>query len=160
MQWVNVNKEKENNAYELWYNEKKVMSLSFSAATQIARLETGPEKRLFFVEKKGFFQKKRSVLKNEYGVKLGQLHSDNNAAEEGSIEMDGNKYSYTVNDNNEVSLALSDETGSERKPFLRCNITGVIDSAAALVQRSISFHDSKLPLLLMTLCWYLKTNRF
>lgn len=160
MKWISVNKEKQkNNAYELWYNDKKILSLSFSNITKIARIETDSDKRVFFVEKKGFLQNK-TVIRNEYGIKLGQLSSEKNAADEGSIEMDGNKYGYSLNGDNEAAITVFGNDTTVSRPFLYCNLPAVIDNATALVKRSISFHDTKVPFLLMALCWYLKTNRF
>ena len=155
MKWISVNKENANNAYELWYNDKKLVALSFSPLTKIARIESASDKRLFFVEKKGFLQNK-TVIRNEYGIKLGELSGENNEAAEGMIEMDGKKYGYTFNQVNGAAVTLYEQTAEEeRKPFLRCNFSGVIDSAAAIVKKSISLHDTKIPYLLMALCWYL-----
>ncbi len=154
MKWISVNKEKENNAFELWYNDKKLISLSVSPRTRIARIESGSDKRLFFFEKKGFLQSK-TVIRNEYGIKLGELNGENKEAAEGIIQMDGKSYGYTFNSSNDAAVVLYEQTTEERKPFLRCSLSGVIDGAASLVKKSISLHDTKYPYLLMALCWYL-----
>jgi hypothetical protein len=155
MKWISVNKENTGNAYELWYNDKKVVALSFSPLTKIARIESASDRRLFFVEKRGFLQNK-TVIRNEYGVKLGELSGEKSDAAEGVIEMDGKKYDYTYSQSNDPAVTLYEQTAEEeRKPFLRCNFSGVIDGAAAIVKKSISLHDTKIPYLLMGLCWYL-----
>lgn len=160
MKWISVssaNKGNAGNAYELWYNDKKLVALSFSPLTKIARIESAADndKRLFFIEKRGFLQNK-TVIRNEYGIKLGELSGENNEAAEGMIEMDGKKYGYTFNQADGAAVTLYEQTEEEeRKPFLRCNLSGVIDGAAALVKKSISLHDTKIPYLLMALCWYL-----
>ena len=151
MKWINVNKSNKGNAFELWFNDNKLMSLSFNTLTKIARLESASDKRLFFVEKKSF-SKNKTVIKNEYGIKLGELN--NSTADEGVIEMDGKKYGYSINNSDNAAVILYDQTTAEHKPFLNCNLSGVIDGAASLVKRSIAT-DSKLPFLLMALCWYL-----
>jgi hypothetical protein len=155
MKWISVNKENARNAYELWCNDKKLVALSFSPLTKIARIESASDKRLFFLEKRGFLQNK-TIIRNEYGIKLGELSGEKNDGAEGMIEMDGKKYGYAFSQANDTAVTLFEQTiEEERKPFLRCNFSGVIDGATAIMKKSISFHDTKIPYLLMALCWYL-----
>lgn len=149
MKWIRVNKGYSGHSYELWYNEKKLVNLSFSTKTKIARVETDRDKRLFFIEKKGLLHSK-TVIKNEYGIKLGQVSTENRHSTEGMIEMDGKKYRYAFDPKNESALMLYMQ--SEQKPFLNCNLSAIFSGAAAFVK---SVHNTQYPYLLMALCWYL-----
>jgi len=152
MKFISVNKNNSSgNAFELWYNDKKLMGLSLSKQTRTARIDSGDDKRAFFIEKKRF-QQNKTVIKNEYGVKMGELNTEQPDANTGTIELDGKKYGYSLNENNSVALTLSNEA---EKPFLSCNLSAVIDTATSLVKKSISLHDTKYPYILTALCWYL-----
>jgi len=153
MKFISVNKNSSTgNAFELWYNDKKLMSLSLGKTTKTARFESGADKRLFFIEKRGFLQNK-TVIKNEYGIKMGQLSSEQHDANTGIIEWDGKKYGYAFGQNNGTALTLSNEL--ETKPFISCNLSAVIDTATSLVKKSVPLHDTKYPYILTALCWYL-----
>ena len=149
MKWVSLN----NSSYELWDNEKKLVSLSISSRTKIARIECAAEKRLFFIEKRGFLQSK-TVIKNEYGIKLGELYGESWEANEGIIELDGKKYFYEFTHTSEPELIIYNDE-SKSKPLVSCSLSSVSEEAAAIVKKSKSLHDTKYPSLLMGLCWYL-----
>ena len=153
MKFISVNKNSSaGNAFELWYNDKKLISLSLGKETKTARIESGTDRRLFFIEKRGFLHNK-TIIKNEYGIKVGELSSEQQNANEGVIEWDGKKYGYTFGQNNGTALTLSNEL--ENTPFISCNLSAIIDTAASLVKKSISLHDTKYPYILTALCWYL-----
>lgn len=157
MQWVNVNNSSAGHYYELWDGENKLVSLSISTCTKITRIQIASDKRLFFIEKKGFLQN-RTVIKNEYGIPMGEMQGATWEADKGSIELDGKKYAYTFNDTNEEpSLVIYEELSN--KPLVSTRFSAEQDEVVALVKRSMSLHDTKYPSMLMALCWYLlKTN--
>ena len=152
MKWVSVNNNSSVQNYELWDAEKKLVSLSISKSTKITRVESASDKRLFFIEKKGFLHSK-TVINNEYGVRLGELTSENWDANEGVITLEGITYSYAFSDDSEAELILYDET--KTKPLVHCSLSSFKDDASAVVKKSKSLHDTKYPSLLMALCWYL-----
>lgn len=152
MKWVNVNNSFSGSHYELWNNDKKLVSLSISTSTKISRIECAAEKRLFFIEKKGFLQS-RTVIKNEYGILVGELHGENWEADKGSIELGGKKYNYSLTNEEEPGMVIFEEAA--QNPLVKCSLSPVNDEVAAVVKRSKSLHDTKYPSLLMALCWYL-----
>ena len=152
MKWVNVSNGYSGNYYELWNNDKKLVSLLLSSRTKIARIECATDKRLFFIEKKGFLQNK-TVIKNEYGIQMGELIGENWEANEGLIELDGKKYAYSFSNDAEAELIIYNETKTD--PLVSCSLSSISDEVAAVVKKSKSLHDTKYPCLLMALCWYL-----
>jgi hypothetical protein len=156
MKWVSVNNSSSSQHYELWDGEKKVVSLSISNQTKISRIECATDKRLFFIEKKGFLHSK-TVINNEYGIRLGELIGENWEANEGMIELDGRKYWYTISDHDEAELVIYNE--SKSKALATCSLSSVCYEVAAVANKSKSLHDTKYPSLLMGLCWYLLKSK-
>ena len=152
MKWVSVNNSSTSHHYELWDTEKKLIGLSISNRTRITRIESASDKRLFFIEKKGFLQS-RTVIKNEYGIHMGELHSETRETDKGIIELDGRKYTYALSDHANEELIIYDENTG--KPLVSCSLSPDYDDVSAIVKRSKSLHDTDYPSLLMALCWYL-----
>ena len=152
MKWINVSNNSSNLSYELWNDEIKLVSLSISNRTKISRIECATDKRLFFIEKTGFLHSK-TIIKNEYGIRLGELIGENRDAHEGMIELEGKKYAYSFNNITEAGLVIYDE--SKKKPLVSCHLSSPVDQATAVVKRSRSLHDTAYPSLLLAICWYL-----
>ena len=152
MKWVNVNNNSSGNHYELWKEDQKLVSLSISNCTKITRIECAADKRLFFIEKKGFLQS-HTVIKNEYGILMGELHGETWEADKGIIELDGKKYAYSLTTDEEPGLVIYEDL--TKKPLVKCTLAAANDEAAAVMKKSRSLHDTKYPILLMALCWYL-----
>ena len=156
MKWVSVNNSSAGQHYELWNAEKKLVSLLISNQTKISRIECATDKRLFFIEKKGFLHNK-TVINNEYGIRLGELTSENREANDGFIELDGKKYCYAISDHTDAELVIFDE--SKTNALVTCSLSSVFDEVAAVSKKSRSLHDTKYPCLLMALCWYLLKSK-
>jgi hypothetical protein len=147
MKWINVNDSTTSDNYELWDADKKIAAISFSHATRMARIASTLGKRLFSFEKKGWFAP-RAVFKNEYGVKLGKLELDKSGAQNGILEIEDKKYRYTFNAAKSDELNVYDE--NMKKTLLTCSVPGIKNTFT----NTASFFDTKLPALLLTLCWY------
>ena len=152
MKWISVNNSTSNQHYELWDAEIKLVSLSISNHTKISRIEYATDKRLFFIEKTGFLNSK-TIIKNEYGIRLGELTGEDREANEGMIELEGKKYAYTFNKNSEIGLILYNE--EKNYPLISCSLSTIYDEVPAILKKARTLHDTKYPSLLMALCWYL-----
>lgn len=148
MKWVNVNNSASTENFELWDDDKKLAVISFSNTTRIARMASNLGKRLFFFEKKGFLTPK-AIFKNEYGIKMGKLELEKPGAQKGYLEIEDKKYRYVFNENNNGELNVYNETMS--KTLISCNFPV---SSATVPGKTPSFIDTKLPSLLLVLCWY------
>lgn len=148
MKWISVNNSTSNENFELWEADKKLADISFSNTTRIARIVSNLGKRLFFFEKKGLLTPK-AIFKNEYGIKMGKLELEKPGAQKGYLEVEDKKYRYVFNENNNGELNVYNETMSET--LITCNFPSTVTSGSG---KTRSFLDSKLPSLLLVLCWY------
>ena len=147
MKWVSVNNGTSNENFELWEADKKLAVISFSNTTRIARIVSNLGKRLFFFEKKGLLTPK-AVFKNEYGIKMGKLELQKPGAQNGHLEIEEKKYHYIFNENNSGELKVYDET--MQKNLITCSFPDTVTGSI----KKTSFLDTKLPSLLLVLCWY------
>jgi len=121
----------------LMEGEKKLVSLSISNKTKISRIECDTDKRLFFMERTGFLQN-RTVIKNEYGIRMGELTGETRESAKGIIELDGRRYNYVFNNSREGELVVYNENALQ--PMVSCGLP--------------STNDTKNACLLMGLCWF------
>lgn len=92
----------------------------------------------------------KAIIKNEYGIKIGKLELSKPGAQKGFLEIEDKKYQYIFNENNNAELQVFEENKNEK--LISCNFP-VQDNKPAISTNS-SFLDSKLPSLLLVLCWY------
>ena len=144
MKWVSVKTGYSGEGYELWAEDKKLAGISFSNRSTSARLESNTGKRLFFFEKKGILAQ-RTVIKNEYGIKMGEVE-DRIGSRMTHLEMDDKNYYYTFNDNNSGELKVFDEESGNS--LLTCSF----DTLAPEATKSLL--HAKFSSLLLALCWY------
>ncbi len=149
MKWLSVNTGSLNENFELWDDERKLAEISFTKGTRIARFVSSISRRIFFFEKKGLLYPK-AIIKNEYGIKMGKLKLGKQQAQNGFLELDGKKYQYIFNENNSGELNVYDEI--KNSTILTCTFPLPTQTQSTL--KSTSFLDSKLPSLLLVLCWY------
>jgi hypothetical protein len=147
MEWVKAKENSSGEGYELWAEDKKLAGISFSPLGPIARLVSNIGKRLFFFEKKGFLTPK-AVIKNEYGISMGKVEEDKRGAKKGSLEMDGKKYYYVLNEHNPGELKIYDQ--EMKQSLLTCSFNAVMSG----FNKTRSLLDTKFPSLLLVLCWY------
>ena len=147
MKWVSVNTAFSGEGYELWSGDKKLADVSYSNRTHIARVMSNIGKRLFFFEKKGFLAPK-TIITNEYGIKMGMVEEDRSGSNKGHLELDGKKYSYVFNKNNSGDLKVYDE--ETKLDLLTCSFNTITNGFT----KTRSLPDTKFPSLLLVLCWY------
>ena len=136
--------------YQLWNKDKHVLSLTYNAAAGTARIESFDEKRLFLISKEGFL-KNKTVVRNEYGFRVGWLGQENG---ENFIELDGERFFYITRNAPSTELVLYKQ--SPDQPLIICKL-----SPAETADGNINFETGK-PVqtpggasLLMTLCWFM-----
>lgn len=150
MRWeiiVNTTRKK---VYELWHKDKYVLSLTYNPTIGTARIESSEEKRLFVISKEGLFRKK-TVLRNEYGFRIGKLGQENHT---NYIEMEGERFFYNLRKYPENELVIFKDT--EEKPLIVCSISPVKTQVEnMLTEISNPVEPSNNASLVMTLCWLL-----
>jgi len=147
MKWVSVNNGSSLENFELWRDENKLADLSFSKHTRFARIDSNLGKRIFSFEKRGFLSSKE-IIKNEYGIKIGEVEEARPGSGKGHVELDGKKYLFVYNENHSSELMLYDEF--RQKKLLTCSFNTITNSFS----QTKSLFNSKFPGLLLVLCWY------
>ncbi len=147
MKWVSVNSNSTNENFELWKQDQKLATVSFSTKTHIVRLVSNLGKRLFFFEKRGLLNP-RTVIANEYGIQIGKFELDMYTPQKGVVELDGRKYCFQKNPNNAAELSVYDE--EMQNNLIDCSFNMVTNG----LSKTKTLLDSKFPSLLLLVCWY------
>jgi hypothetical protein len=147
MKWVTVNNDNLPENYELWGDDKKLAGITFSKYTRFARIVSKMGKRIFSFEKRGFLNPKE-IIKNEYGVKMGEVEEQKPGTGKGYIEFDEKKYFFVYNEDNSGEMMLYDEL--MQKKLLTCSFNTISNG----ISKAKSLIDNKFSSLLLVLCWY------
>ncbi len=95
MKWIFLNKTTHEEFYELWDNDKKILSVLYAPASGIVKLFSALEKRIFSIDK----IKNTFSLLNEYGVDLIKLHISPEKNNEGILKTSNDKLAYKIEQN-------------------------------------------------------------
>ena len=148
MRWETISASTSNEVYQLLQNDKRLLTLTLHPFSKTARLDCETEKRVFQIRKEGFLRN-RTVLRNEYGVKIGELGQEN---KELFIEVNNERFYYTINNNSTPELNIYKD--DRNQPLIVCELTNKNSGPEVKlndVNPSDLFHSS----LLMAMCWYL-----
>lgn len=102
MKWETVTSTIGQSVYTLWNNGRKLVTLVFNSASNAARIEYEGEKRVFLIRDEGF-RKNKTVLRTEYGIRIGHTGTENN---ENFIVLNDERYYYSVNDKQEPAITI------------------------------------------------------
>src|SRR5688572_13650719 len=116
MKWESVSSTLGYSVYALWNNGRKLVTLVFNFTSRTARIEYADEKRVFQVRKEGFL-KNKTVLRNEYGVRIGYAGTENNEA---FIELDNERFFYSIENKEEPAVTIYKE--SKDQPLAVCGL--------------------------------------
>lgn len=150
MRWEKVRSNASQIFFQLWLNEKKLLSVEYHPQTNSSRIEWEGTKRVFLITKEGP-NEKQIVLRNEYGVQIGFLETDKSQPLNGILELDDQQFKYQVTTNPPtLNLYKTDPLS----PQITCSFTNSDEKSP------ISFiKEKKLAevhhFLLISMCWYL-----
>ena len=147
MRWEKISSSASNEVYDLWHNEKKLLTLTLHLFSNTARVESADHKRVFLIRKEGFFRNK-TVLRNEYGIKIGELGLEN---ETSFIDVNDERFYYHLNNQPVGELVLYKD--SKEQPLVICQMDPTDGNAFVRVQKDKKFISQSG--LLLALCWYL-----
>ena len=152
MEWINIIKGSLSDVFELWHQGKKMLNLSFNKKTRTTRIEGPNDRRVLFIQRGGFLHHNRIIIKNEYGIRIGEIESGKQQNDEGFIEVDDQRYYYVLTNDTGAELKLYED---ETKEVLitSCNLSAL--TAGALSRQPGSLNDTSYPVLLTGLCWFL-----
>lgn len=149
MRWDSITSASNNEIYHLYKEDKKLLTLTLNPFSNTARVECEKQKRVFLIRKEGF-RRNKTVLRNEYGIKIGELGQEN---KENFIDVNNERFFYTTHNNPLAELVLYKE--SKENPFVSCGLSVKEGNAAVHFTKDKKLSDTSHPGLLMALCWYM-----
>ena len=149
MRWESSKTESNHELYRLYRDEKQLLTLNFNPFSNSARVDCEKEKRVFLIRREGFLRN-RIVLRNEYGVKIGELGAENRQQ---FIAINGERIFYTIINNPLAELVLY--TPSPDQPLLRCGLEAADGNTGVYFRKDSIQEQLPHPGLLMALCWYM-----
>ena len=147
MRWKTLASGDNNEVYQLCKDDQVLLTLTLHRLSNTARVHCGDEKRVFLIRKEGFL-KNRTVIRNEYGIKLGELGNENR---DNFIEINGDRYYYTLDGAENLHLSISTNPGD--KPLFESTLPPEATSTQFSLSRNKTPGFSALAIL-MAVCWY------
>jgi len=139
MKWLSITTRAQEKIYELWNSKKKLLALAYHPASGTLRVSADDEKRVFLIGREGFLRR-RTVLRNEYGIRIGQLVYDNNQDNHGTIDVYEEDFTYIL------------QNDPDPKASIYRNSELLAASELPVISKDINSDNNDL--LMLTLCWY------
>ena len=130
--------------YLLKEDDRTVLKLRYKNDLHTARVETEKERRVLIIDDEGLL-KTKSVLKNEYGVRIGSLNYDNFSDTQGSVDIENIKYRFNVKNGETTELNIY--KGSRRNLVYNCKVA--FDDIKSRIK------GSQTASLIIAVSWYL-----
>ncbi len=138
--------------YELIENGRPVLTLHINYRSSIFRAECQSSKRLFFIDREGFW-KNKVVLKNEYGFPVGKLSYEKLFSNSGVIDIEGKQYHFSYNNNPEAELVFYKD--NQFTPLVSCGLTSEKGNVGIQLKQGEHIADTDMKYFLFALSWYL-----
>ncbi len=117
MKWTLLSAAENQESFGLFHNDQKLLTLEFHPFTNSGRIDHTGEKRVFMIRKEGFL-KNKIVLRNEYGMRMGQLVYDKTGPQSGYLELENEKFEYPIKRKDTALITMKNITsGSEAMVF-------------------------------------------
>lgn len=150
MTWEMATASGANEMYNLYNKQdKKLLTLTINLFSGAARIECESEKRGFLISKEGT-RRPKTVLLNEYGVKIGEIGNENN---KNYIDVNDHRFYYAIQNDPLAQLILYKE--SKDKPFVACKLKTEYSTPSIEFRKEHNLPPFSHPGLLMALCWYM-----
>ena len=150
MRWESSTTRNGNEIYQLIRDEKIILTLTVNPFSKTARIECDQQKRIFQIRKEGF-RRHRTVIRNEYGLKIGELGHENKDL---FITVNNERFFYSIENNPNPELILFKE--SKENPFVACSLSVEEGNAeVSFTKNKKLLSETSHPGLLMALCWYM-----
>ena len=75
MRWELHHSTSEHEIYHLLKDDEKLLTLELNIFSNTARVHNKNDKRVFVIRKEGL-RRNKTVIRNEYGIKIGELEQD------------------------------------------------------------------------------------
>ena len=149
MRWEADKSTSEHEVYHLFNGDKKELTLIYNPFSSSTRIECNREKRVFLIRKEGFRRNKK-VIRNEYGIKIGEFGQENG---EQFITVNEERFFYATHNNPLAELILYRD--SRENPLVSCSLRVKNGNTGVKFRNEQELPDGSHPGLLMALCWYM-----
>lgn len=149
MRWEPGLASSDHETYRLCKDGDTLLKLSYNPFSSTARVECHAEQRVFQIRREGL-RKNRLVIRNEYGVRIGELGQDDGGS---FIEVNGQRFRYRILEQPHPQLALYRDT--ETEPIIITGLEVREGKKSAQVARHAYHPETAHPGLLTALCWYM-----
>lgn len=149
MRWESSTTASGNEIYHLFKDEKIILTLTLNPFSNSARVECNNQKRVFLIRKEGF-RRHKTVIRDEYGFKIGELGSEH---KENFIDVQGERFFYKTRNNPLAEMVLYKE--SPANPFVSCGLQIKEGATDVHFTKDNNLAGTSNPGLLMALCWYM-----
>jgi hypothetical protein len=146
MRWELIRSTTEHELYHLYDKEKMILSLELNPFSNSARVDCNNEKRVFLIRKEGL-RRNKTVIRNEYGIKLGELGHENKVQ---FIDVNEDRFYFTSKQQPVPEITLYKESADQ--PILNCTVN---QDDEVKFKGNKKLLDAAHPGLLMALCWYM-----
>ncbi len=147
MKWETVTSGIGQSVFALWNNGKKLVTLALNSTSDALRVDFEDEKRVFLFRKEGFL-KNKTVLCNEYGIRIAHAGNDHGTP---FIVLNDERFFYSVKGQKEKEVTIYKD--SIDQPLAVCQLD--------IPQRNDAPNSSgkmkeKIKLgMLLAVCWHL-----
>lgn len=145
MNWQTITSDLGQKTYALWGNGHKLLTLAINSSSSFAKVESEKEKRSFTIRYEGFL-KNKLVMRNEYGVKIAYVTTDN---KDNLIAFKDERLFYSILDDNKPRIIIYKD--SIDRPLAECDLLLENDKGILSPDKPVATRQS----LLLALCWYL-----
>ena len=149
MRWELIKSTPEHELYHLSKDDKKILTLELNPFSNSARVECNNEKRVFLIRKEGL-RRNKTVIRNEYGVKIGEFGQEN---KEQFIDVNEERFYFTPQNDRTDELVLYKQ--AKEHPLVTCSLDVKKGTTSMQLARDKSLAGMSHPGLLMALCWYM-----
>lgn len=137
MKWLLVSSSLRQEIYELWNSDEKLLTIYSHPDKGTLRIVTDDAKRVFLIGKEGFLRS-RKVLRNEYGIRMGQLIYEGIQENQGSVLVYDEEFYYHIGNGSPMEAAI-------------------YKNSEILVTCELPAFAKDYDLLILALCWYITT---
>jgi hypothetical protein len=144
MKWLSISSNPRQEVYELWNTKEKLLTLHYHPDSGTLRISADDKKRVFLIGREGFLRR-RTVLRNEYGIRMGQLTYESSQEGQGTIEIYDERFNYLIQNNFPPEIAIY----KNAEPLVTCELPVIPKK---------HLNDENHDLLILALCWYILSS--
>lgn len=149
MKWETVTSGIGQSVFALWNNGKKLVTLALNNSSDAVRVDFEDEKRVFLFRKEGFL-KNKTVVCNEYGIRIGHAGNDHGTP---FIMLNDERFFYSVKGLKENEVTIYKDSIDQPLAVCQLDISQRTDVPANANSGKLK---ERINLgLLLALCWHL-----